>query len=127
MDMCFHESDDGSAFKLGELKALVRITFEHRLMSRRREAEIEGVIQQSKSADTLGPYGPYRILGPMRCVIQDEERPACREMETFVDNNADDDDIANMHNHSKKDDMLPAIHSITTSCCCHFRLCFGRS
>lgn len=96
MDKYFHEGDDRSAFKRGELSALVRIQYEERLASQRREAEM-GDVQQSKSDDTLGPPGTCDILGPLSCVIHDDERPVfcgdipvCREM----DNEIDDDDIA---------------------------------
>ena len=96
MDKYFHEGDDRSAFKRGELSALVRIQYEERLASQRREVEI-GDVQHSKSDDTLGPSGPCDILGPLSCVIHDDERPVfcndipvCREM----DNEIDSDDIA---------------------------------
>lgn len=97
MDKYFHEGDDRSAFKRGELSALVRIQYEERLASKRREATMAEDIDAKNSDDGLGPSGPWNILGPLSCVIEDVEHPVfcgnlpvCREM----DNEIDDDDIA---------------------------------
>ena len=100
MDKYFHDGDERSGFKRGEISALVRIQYEERLASQRRHANA-AMIQASLSDDGsqsshVEPSSSFNILGPLNCMLEDpsyagmcNDLPTCHEME----NEIDDDDI----------------------------------
>lgn len=100
MDKYFHDGDDRSAFRRGEISALVRIQYEERLASQRRHANtatIQATLSDDESQSSqIMPSSSFNVLGPLNCMLEDpnyagmcHELPSCQEM----DNEIDDDDI----------------------------------
>jgi metal transporter CNNM len=102
MDHYFQHSDEGSAFKRGEIGALVRIQYEQHLAWKRRHAGIKNAsVEPDKNRAVSPTLNNCNLCEPLDCVMYDQEdlvgscvpKNQCFESSPSMHHGLEDDDI----------------------------------